>query len=321
VTDNTVLPFSGLDTPSPRVAVEGRPADRPEEEPFANVQLISPDYFRAMRIPLQAGRLFTVTDSEETTHVAIVIERGARRLWGDEPAVGRRLRLTWNQSGIGFGGGSEVWLTVVGVVGNVRFHGMDDDGGIDGYAPNTQLFAGDSYFAIRTRMDPIALEPQLRVAIDRVDRDQSLFDIATMTARLNGTIWQHRVASAVLIAFAAVALCLAVVGTYAVTSFAVAAQRREIGIRMALGSSAAQIVWLLARRSLAPVEAGALVGLAAGAAAARLLANLIGLSTAPDLTVLAALPALLAAAAAAASYLPVRSTLRRVPVTDALRSE
>jgi ABC-type antimicrobial peptide transport system permease subunit len=116
-------------------------------------------------------------------------------------------------------------------------------------------------------------------------------------------------------------LCLAVVGTYAVTSFAVAAERREIGIRLALGSSAARIVWLVARRSLAPVIAGAIVGLGAGAAAARALADLIGLTTAPDVTALALLPTLLAAAAAVASYLPARAALRRIPVTEALRTQ
>jgi putative ABC transport system permease protein len=317
---NTALPFSGVDAPSPRISVEGRSTGRPDEEPFANIQLISPDYFQAMRIPLRDGRTFSETDREETTPVAIVSERAARRLWGGESPIGRRLRLVWNQSGIGFGGGSELWLSVVGVAGSVRYRGLDDESGLDVYAPNTQLFAGDSYFVVRTAMDPSAVLPQIRGAIDRIDRDQSFFDVATMTTRVNGTIWQHRVASAVLTVFASVALCLAVVGTYAVTSFAVAAERREIGIRLALGSSAAQIVWLVARRSLAPVIAGAFVGLGAGAAAARALADLIGLTTAPDVTALALLPALLAAAAAVAAYLPARASLRRIPVTEALRT-
>jgi putative ABC transport system permease protein len=166
-----------------------------------------------------------------------------------------------------------------------------------------------------------AIRPQLRAAIDRVDPDQSYFDVAPMRTRVNGSIWRHRVATAVLAVFAGVALCLAVIGTYAVTSYAVASQRREIGIRLALGSSSAQVGWLVVRRSLAPVAAGALVGPAAGAAAARALAHVMGLAARPDLIVPASLPALPAAAAAAASYLPVRRMLRQLPVAEALRSE
>ena len=236
---------------------------RADEEPFANLQLVDSGYFRAMQIPLRRGRVFERTDLETSTPVAVVSERAARRFWGDDDPVGRRLRIMWNQNGTGAGGGSDLWLTVIGVVGNVRFSGIDDDGGLDLYAANTQLFTGDSFLVVRTRTNPDGIRSQLRTAIDRIDPDQSLFDVETMTARVNGSIWQHRVASAV---FAAVALCLAVIGTYAVTAYAVASQRREIGIRLALGSSGAQVGWLVVRRSLVPVSVGALLGLAAGAA-------------------------------------------------------
>jgi putative ABC transport system permease protein len=318
---NTALPFSGLEPTSPRVVAEGRSTGRPDEEPFANMQLVDPGYLRAMRIPLRSGRPFAVTDLERSTPVAIVSERAARRFWGTDDPIGRRLRVVWNQSGTGSGGGSEVWLTVVGVAGNVRFNGIDDEAGLDVYAPNTQMFAGDSYLAVRTGMDPDALRGQIRAAIDRVDPDQSFFDVQTMTARVNGSIWHHRVATAVLVVFAAVALCLAIIGTYAVTSYAVAAQRREIGIRLALGSSGPEVGWLVMRRCLMPVAAGTVVGLLAGAVAARQLATVIGLMSAPDVVALGALPLLLTVAAVAACYLPVHRILRRMPLVEALRGE
>ncbi len=319
---NNVLPFSGLESYSARVAVEGRSsAGRADEEPFANIQLIDPGYFNAMRIPLRRGRAFTPTDREGATPVAIVSDRTARRLWGTDDPIGRRLRVIWNQSGVAGGGGSNVWLTVVGVAGNVRFTGIDDAGGLDLYAPNLQLFAGDSYVVVRTRMEPDALRPQLRAAIDRVDPEQSFFDVRTMNGRVDGSIWQHRVASAVLVVFAAVALCLAIVGTYAVTSHAVASQRREIGIRLALGSPAAQVRWLVMRRCLLPVLGGTAVGLAAGAAITQVLVSMLGTSAMPNLVAPLSLPLFFACAAAAACLIPVQAGIRRASLVDALRGE
>jgi putative ABC transport system permease protein len=318
---NRIVPFSRLDLASPRVHVEGRSTGRADEEPFANLQLVDGGYFRTMQIPLRRGRLFDATDLEASTPVAVVSDRAARRFWGDDDPIGRRLRIVWNQQGRGGGGGSEVWLTVVGVVGNVHFSGFGDDSGLDLYAPNTQLFTGDSFLVVRTRITPDAIRSQLRAAIDRIDRDQSLFDVETMTARINGSIWQHRVASAVLAVFAGVALCLAVIGTYAVTSHAVASQRREIGIRLALGSSSQKVGWLVIRRSLIPVSLGALIGLLVGAIVARQLTEMIGLTTAPSFIVPASLPLLFALCAAVASYLPLRRSLRRMAVVDTLRGE
>jgi putative ABC transport system permease protein len=303
------------------VMVEGRSiAERADEQPFANIQLVDANYFRVMRIPLPRGRAFAETDREGTPAVAIVNERAARRFWGAEDPLGKRIRLIWNQSGTGTGGGSDLVLTVVGVAGNVRFRGIDDESALDVYAPHTQLFAGDSYLVARTRMNPEGLATQVRAAIDRVDPEQSFFDVATAEDRVNGSIWQHRVAAAVLSVFAAVALVLATIGTYAVTAYAVASQQRELGIRLALGSSTAGAMWLVVRRSLLPFGAGAAIGLAAGAAAARALAALIGLETAPAIGSVAVLPAILLLSAILASYLPAHWSLRRMAVADTIRT-
>jgi len=188
------------------------------------------------------------------------------------------------------------------------------------YAANTQMFAGDAFFAIRTGADPAQLRRAVRAAIDQVDPDQSFFDALTMEARVAKTLWQHRVSTAVLLMFAAVALALAVIGTYAVTAHAVAAQRREIGIRMALGSSVAAIGWLVARDWMVPVVVGVVGGFAAGAVAAQQLAVVIGVAV-PLLGWPFALPAVLALAAAAACCVPVARLLRHVALTDTLRAE
>jgi predicted permease len=138
---NNHLPFSGLDLASPRVSIEGRSQGRADEEPFVNFQLVDAGYFGAMGISLRAGRLFDARDSILTSSgagttagadagagvegstplVAVISERAARRFWGDEPPLGKRLRITWNNNGVSSAGGADLWLTVVGIVSNVRF--------------------------------------------------------------------------------------------------------------------------------------------------------------------------------------------------------
>jgi putative ABC transport system permease protein len=316
---NTNLPFARLDIASPRVIVEGRETGRADEEPFVNFQIVDAGYFDAMGIPLHSGRVFEPTDLEGVPLAGVVSDHVARRFWNGD-AIGRRLRVNWNQNGVGSGGGSDLWLTIVGVVRSVRFDSVNDDDGLDVYAANTQMFAGDAFFAIRTQADPAQLTRAVRAAIDRVDPEQSFFDMVTMDARIAKTLWQHRVSTAVLLMFAAVALVLAVIGTYAVTAHAVAAQRREIGIRMALGSSAGAIGWLVARDWMVPVVIGVVAGFAIGAIAAQRLAAVIGVAV-PFLAWPFALPAVLALAAAAACSLPVARILRHVALTDTLRAD
>jgi hypothetical protein len=152
---------------------------------------------------------------------------------------------------------------VVGVVSNVRFQGLEDNAGLDVYATHRQLFAGDSYFVIRGASAPAVLGAQLAAAVREVDPDFAIFDLRVMQARVDASIWQQRVASAVLLLFASMALALASLGTYAVTAHAVAAQRRDIAIRLALGSSRSAIGWLVMRQWVTPVLLGTAAGMAA----------------------------------------------------------
>lgn len=317
---NTNLPFARLDQASPRVTIEGRDSGRADESPFVNLQLIDPGYLATMRIPLLRGRRFELTDDQRAPLVAMVSERAAKRFWGDADPLGRRLQLVWNQDGAGTGGGSAVWLTVVGVVGSVHFGGIDDRTGLDVYAPHTQMFAGDTFFVVRTPIRPEILAPQIRAAFDQVDREQSFFDVQSLEARVANTLWHHRVATVVLALFAAVALALAVLGTYAVTAHAVAMQRREIGIRRALGSSARQIAWLVAAQWMVPVAAGVGVGLIAGIGLTGTLQSTIG-TTGPRPIWPFALPWGLTLAALAACLVPLRRTLRRASLPEVLRAD
>jgi predicted permease len=314
---NNFLPFSGLDVSSPRVLVEGR--TKVGEEPFINLQLVGGDYFRAMRIPLQRGRLFEQTDDQSSAPVAIAGARAARRFWPNEDPIGRRVQVVWNQQGTGGGGGSVVWLTIVGVVGDVRFDGMDDTSSLDIYAPNAQLFAGDSYFVVRTQIAPEAIRQRIRAAIDQVDRDQSFFDVRTMESRVERIVWQQRVAAAVLGVFGALALCLAAVGVYAVTAHAVASERREIGIRLALGSPRTEVIGLMMRRWLTPVAVGIAAGIVSGVITASALGRVLGSIAQPDIVTAATLPLTLGLVAVVACWLPVWRVLRCLELTRTLR--
>lgn len=316
---NNQLPFSSLDLASPRIGIEGRSQGRGDEEPFVNFQIVDPDYFKAMQIRLRAGRVFDWRDAAGAPGVAVISERAARRFWGTADPLGKRLRVAWNNHGTTSAGGADVWLTVVGVVANVRFSGLQDDAGLELYATHDQLYAGDTYVVLRAAGDVDTLRQQLAPAVQAIDPDQPIFDLRVMQARVDASIWQPRVASLVLALFAIVSLGLAVVGTYAVTAHAVAAQRRDIGIRLALGSSPAQVLALVMRQWVTPVLAGTLAGAALGLLLARLLTSAIGLTTSGTLTA-ALLPALLVAAAAVACAAPVRRVTRQIQLVDELRA-
>jgi predicted permease len=314
---NTILPFSRLDAVSPRVSVNGQAVKG--DEPFVNFQLVNDSYFDAMRIPLISGRTFARTDTERSMPVAILSARAARRLWPGQDPIGRQVRVVWNQQGVGGGGGSTLALTVVGVAGNVRFGGVDDVASLDLYAPNTQLFAGDSFFVVRTRLPPDAMGPRVRAAIDAVDPDQSFFDLQTMSSRVERSLWTHRVATAVLGVFGMIALCLAVVGTYAVTAHAVASQRREIGIRLALGARGVSVAALVMLRWLIPVGAGVAIGLVVAVVLSRVMGQRLGFVTEPATMPSALLPLLLAVVTGGACWIPVWRLLRHVQLTETLR--
>jgi putative ABC transport system permease protein len=320
VATTSTLPLSGIAPQSRRLTIDDRSSGRAEEEPFATVHLISPEYFRAMGIRVVKGRAFAWIDQESAPPVAIVSERTARRLWANEDPLGRRVGMLWNQHGLSSGGGIEMWLTVVGVARDVRGLGLDDTSSLDVYAPNMQLFSGDAYVVIRTATDPAAIQRSLRSALDRVDPEQSYFESQTMDDRLRAAAWQQRVASVVLTALAGIALCLAVVGAYAVTAHGVASQGCEIAVRLALGSSAGQTGRLILRRALVPVVTGSAVGVVGGLLVARILAPMVGFAADSALALPATLPLVLVGAAASACAVPILRTVCRVTVADVLRS-
>jgi putative ABC transport system permease protein len=316
---NQRIPFAALDAASPRVTVEGRSAADAEAQPFVNFQVISPGYFDVMRIPLLTGRRFTEFDAADTPLVAIVSDKAARRFWGDEDPIGRRISMAWNQDGTSRAGGSAIMLTVVGVAGNVRSDGLQQEPGLDVYAPYTQTFAGDSFFVVRTSLDPDAIATEIPKAIASVDPEQSHFGVMSMRDRVAASMWQQQVAGTILAVFAIVAFVLATIGVHAVTSYSVEMTKAELGIRLALGANRATVVRSTVGQALLPVAAGLVAGTLAGVVGAAAVAQRVPVSGV--LTGVAAIlpPLLLLAIATVASALPTARIVSRTDLPSVLR--
>jgi putative ABC transport system permease protein len=316
---NQRIPFAALDVASPRVAIEGRSASDAESQPFVNFQVISPGYFDVMRIPLLTGRRFTEFDAAETPLVAIVSAKAARRFWGDDDPIGRRLSLAWNQDGTSGAGGAPIMLSVVGVVGSVRADGLQQEPGLDVYAPYTQTFAGDSFFVVRTSLDPDAITTEIPRAIAAVDPDQSHFGVMSMRDRVAASMWQQQVAGTVLAVFAVVAFVLATIGVHAVTSYSVEMSKAELGIRLALGAERGEVIQSTVRRALAPVGVGLLAGTVAGVVGAAAVAQRLPVGTLLTGAASFAPPLILLAVAAIAAALPTARIVSRTDLPSVLR--
>ena len=306
----TTIPFGGIYSSSIILAEESEP--RPGESLVAPHQITASDgYFEAMRIPLVRGRYFDSRDTAAAPPVVIVDERLARRFWPGRDAIGRRLSRPSNPRGILdllARGPDTRYLTVVGVVANVQVTGLTPKDPPVGayYLPYAQQPARSIMLAVRSAQDPETLVPALRSTLASIDRELPLFDVRTMEQRLDRSLVQRRMPMVIALAFGLVALFLAGIGVYGVLACQVTERRREIGIRMALGSSAADVFRLVMRDGARITVLGILVGLAGTIGMARLMAGLLYGVRATDPVVVGAVALLLVTVALVATWLPAR---------------
>jgi putative ABC transport system permease protein len=212
------------------------------------------------------------------------------------------------------------WLTVAGVVSDVRQRGVMGAPGLDVYVCDQQIFSPESYLAVRAKVGPLTLTQQIKEAVWRADPEQSVFDIQTLEQRVEKTIWQQRLAGIVLLIFAGLALALAAVGIYGVMSFAVSQRTREIGVRMALGAQNGDVLRMVLGEGLKLALIGAGVGLLCALLLARAVSHLFyGVSASDPLTFLGVAVALMIVALLAC-WFPARRAMRVDPMI-ALRSE
>jgi putative ABC transport system permease protein len=296
------------------IALAGVEQPPPDVVQDAVVYRASPEYFHTFGLPLIRGRLFEASDRTDRAPVAIVSQGLAQRYWPGGDPVGSRLT---------FGDPTDSatsWMTVVGVVGDVRQDGAVSPAYPQIYVPFAQLSNRSVVVALRTGRNPLALAAPLKQALAGVDPSLALSQVTTMEQRVASTLARPRVNALLLAGFAATALVLAALGIYGVIAYSVVQRTRELGIRVALGASADAVLGMVMRQGLTPVMIGLAIGLGVAAAGSRVLRSLLYGVTATDLATYGAVAAFLTAVAAAASYVPARRAARSDPV-QALRAE
>jgi predicted permease len=288
--------------------------------PDAQDRLVTPDFFRVMGIPVVAGRTFTNADTSSSPLVALINQSLARRFFSNEDPIGKRIKFGPPASS------HHSWLTIVGVVGDVRNLGLDKEPKIEIYLPYQQQSAlpynplGYMQLVVRTKGDPSSLAAAVIREIHNLDKDIPLPSAVPMESVYAASMSARRFIMLLLGLFASVALMLTSVGIYGVISYSVARRTHEVGIRMALGAGRREILRLILQHGLSLILIGGVVGLGGALALMRLLTGMLyGVSTTDTVTFLE-VAALLASVALFASYIPARRAMSVEP-TVALRYE
>lgn len=312
-----VVPLSQMNVRND-FTVAGRAPLTVADKPGAQSRWVSPDYFRAMGIPLIRGRAFRAQDNADAAGVVIIDEAVARRLWPNADPLGAHLILEDPQP-------REV--EIVGVVATVRHFTLDEEPMATYYAPIAQVtpgavsfLAGNCSLAIKTASNPLALEQAVRREIQGVDKDVPMANTKTMEQVLSASIGARRFNLLLLGLFSGAAVLLAVTGVYAVMAYSVMRRQQEIGIRIALGAQSRDVIMLVLGRGVRLVLIGVVVGTAGAVASTRLVSSLLFGVSALDPLVFAMAATLLALVGAGASYLPARRATAVDPIV-ALRTQ
>jgi putative ABC transport system permease protein len=305
------LPLGGRGVNVPLI-IENSAIAAAETQPNADLRIISPNYFRAMGIPLKKGRPFTEQDTKDTQKIVIVNEAFAQRYWPNGDAVGQQVEV---------GIGEDFKSEVIGVVGNVKHRGLDQETPPEIYVSYLQSTLWPVMnLVVKTSSDPSSLVPPVRQIIQGIDREQPIFNVKTMDQLVSESIGPRRFNTLLLAVFAIVALILAAVGVYGVMSYSVTQRTHEIGIRMALGAQPGDIVKLILRNGMILILVGIVIGLAVAFTLTRLISSLLYGIESTDMFTFLSLPLLLAAVAFLACYIPAYRAARVAPLI-ALRYE
>jgi len=307
--------FPGLGAADRAIEIDGRPNPDPKQPPRASLIVETPNYLAAIGVPLLQGRGFAETDGDPGKEAVVVSRAFAGLHWPDGTAVGRRLRfLETDKPG--------EWMTVIGVCADLVQEPNERNSPPLVHIPYRQSPWGWMGLLLRTELDPATLAGPVRATVQGLDQDLPLFDVRTLTAALAKQRWFLVVFGTLFSVFALTGLLMASVGIYAVVAQATLRRTREIGIRMALGATAANIARLVLTRGFIQLGLGLVLGLGGALGTTHLLAStpLFGGVSPRDPLVFAGITALLTAIGIAACWLPARRATRIAP-TEALRTE
>lgn len=292
------------------LVIERQPEPAPGAEPKAGYRSATPGYLETMGATLLAGRPILESDRSDTTPVVVVNRPLAERYFPAGDALGSRIRF----------GGSDEWMTIVGIVSGFRHGSLILGPEPELFYPHAQSIGRDMTFAVRTTGDPSALLPAIRGAIWAVDPLQPVTDVRTMAELVDVSLLVFRLPTRLMAVFAVAALMLAAVGLYGVLSYLVAQRGHEIGVRMALGATRGSVLRLVVGRALALSGVGIALGTAVAILLGRVLSSVLEGVNASEPLVYAGVPALLLAVTALAALAPVRRALAVDPVAS-LRAE
>jgi len=301
---------------------EHQSPDEQSRNPRANFQTVSSDYFRTVRIPLRHGRVFDERDKLDAPRVCLISESLKKRLWPAEDAVGKRVKLGKPESGWSSASPDPDWMTIVGVVADVRHQSLEGEAGPDLYKPSQQLAWKQMHFLVRVRkgIQPLSLVPALRKEIAAVAPEVGVFNFVSLGAEVANSLWQQRLRGWLLGFFSIVALSLSAAGLYGAVAYGVAQRTREIGIRMALGATRGSVLRLVLGQGMRAVTIGLAFGLGGALIVSRVLdASLFGVSG-HDLVSYGAACFVLAVTATIAGLIPARRASLVSPM-EALRTE
>jgi putative ABC transport system permease protein len=297
--------------------IQGRPPKTPHEYIMANYRAVSAGYLQTLGLPLESGRLLTPADREDAPAVVVINSTMAKTFFPNESPLGKHMQLGATPEN------DVPWMEVVGVVGDVK-QSLASEAPTEMYVPFRQADKVLPVFGLsmvlRTGNDPRSLANSLATAVHEIDANQPLVKIRTMEENVATSVAQPRFRTVLLAILAGLALLIAAVGIYGVMAFSVSQRTREIGTRMALGSTPAQVFQLVIRDGLRLTVVGVVLGLAGAAAVARYLSSMLFEVSFVDPLTIVAMSVLLMVVALIACYIPARRATRVDP-TVALRYE
>ncbi|HEV2837664.1 MAG TPA: ABC transporter permease [Pyrinomonadaceae bacterium] len=305
------LPLGGSNS-SDSYLVEGEAEPRPGDENIGRYRVCTPGYFNTMRIPILKGRAFTDQDKPGAPPVVIVNETLARKHWPGQDAIGKRIRFEGPID-------KAPWMEIVGVIKDVK-HELTVEVKPEYYLPHAQDSWRSMVLVARTNADPASFAGSIRQDVWAIDKDQPVFDVRTMQEVRSISVGLQTFSSQMIGVFAGVALLLASVGIYGVMAFVVAQRTQEIGIRMALGAQATDVLKLVVKNGMRLAVIGLLIGLVAAFGVTRFLATLLVGVQPTDVLTFSVMSVCLLAAAFLACYLPARRATKIDPL-EALRYE